>query len=45
VSTDYVALIPQCAECKQVWLPDVQDRWRAYLDTDDDVVLYCPEWR
>jgi hypothetical protein len=20
-----------------------QDRWRAYLDTDDELVFYCPD--
>ena len=23
--------------------PPDRDRWKAYLDTDDDVVMYCPE--
>jgi hypothetical protein len=26
-----------------LWLPDDPDRWRAYLDADDEVVIYCPE--
>jgi len=34
VSAKQVALIPQCAECGEVWLPADADRWRAYLDTD-----------
>jgi hypothetical protein len=24
-------------------LPADEDRWRAYLDTDDELVFYCPE--
>ena len=42
VSAEQVALIPQCAECRQVWLPQDEDRWRAYLDTEDELVFYCP---
>jgi hypothetical protein len=42
VSAEQVALIPQCAECGEVWLPVDEDRWRAYLDTDDELVFY---WR
>jgi hypothetical protein len=26
-----------------VWLPGDEERWRAYLDTDSDLVFYCPE--
>jgi hypothetical protein len=43
VSAKQVAVIPQCAECGDFWLPDDVDRWRAYLDTDDEVVIFCPE--
>ena len=43
VSAEQVALIPQCAECFRVWLPDDGDRWQAYFDTDDELVFYCPE--
>jgi hypothetical protein len=43
VRAEQVALIPQCAECKRVWLPDDGDRWQAYFDTDDVLVFYCPE--
>jgi hypothetical protein len=43
VSAEQVALILRCAECLEVWLPDDDDRWRAYLDTDDELVFYCPE--
>jgi hypothetical protein len=42
VSAEQVALIPQCAECGEVWLPADEDRWRAYLDTDSELVFYCP---
>ena len=43
MSSEQVALIPHCAECKEVWLPAVEERWKAYLDTDDELVFYCPE--
>jgi len=43
VSAEQVALIPQCAECDRVWLPDDGDRWQAYFDADDELVFYCPE--
>jgi RNase P subunit RPR2 len=43
VSAEQVALIPQCAECGEVWLPADEDRWRAYLDTDSELVFYCPQ--
>jgi hypothetical protein len=36
-----VALIPQCAECRTLWLPDDPERWHAYLDTDDELVFRC----
>ena len=39
---EQVALIPQCAECGEVWLPADEDRWRCYLDTNDELVFYCP---
>jgi hypothetical protein len=40
---EQVGLIPQCAECKQVWLPGDGDRWQAYFDTEDELVFYRPE--
>jgi hypothetical protein len=43
VSAEQVALIPQCAECGEVWLPGDEDRWKAYLDTDDELVFYFPD--
>jgi hypothetical protein len=43
VSAEQVALIPRCAECAEVWPPDDDKRWRAYLDTDSELVFYCPE--
>jgi hypothetical protein len=41
VSAEQVALVPRCAECGEAWLPDDEERWRAYLDIDDEVVFYC----
>jgi hypothetical protein len=43
MSAEQVALIPRCAECAERWLPTDEERWRAYLDTDDELVFYCPE--
>jgi hypothetical protein len=43
VSAEQVALIPQCAEWGERWLPRDGERWRAYLDTDSELVFYCPE--
>jgi hypothetical protein len=42
MSLERVALIPQCAECGERRLPDDEERWRAYLDADDDLLFYCP---
>jgi hypothetical protein len=39
VSAEQVGLIPQCAECNRLWLPDDGDRWQAYFDTDDELVF------
>ena len=43
MSAEQVALIPQCAECREVLLTADEDRWKAYLDTDDQLVFFCPE--
>ena len=43
VSAEQVALIPKCAECGEVWLAADEDYWRAYLDTDSELVFYCSE--
>ena len=43
MSAEPVAQTLQCAECKRVWLHDDGDRWRAYLSSDDEVVVYCPD--
>jgi hypothetical protein len=47
VSAEQVAPIPRCAECEARWLPADEQRWRAYLGSDDldeppEVVFYCP---
>ena len=39
-----VASIPTCEECRKVWLPGDDERWKAYWidDGDEDVlVFYC----
>ena len=41
-----VAVIPQCPECGDLWLPDSRERWSAFLTEDDEppeLVFYCPE--
>jgi hypothetical protein len=43
VSAEQVALIPQRAECGEVWLPTDAARWSAYFNTDSEIVFYCPE--
>jgi hypothetical protein len=43
MSAEQVALIPQCAECRKVWLPADEERWLAYLDTEGEIVFFCPE--
>ena len=35
MTAEPVALIPQCAECRMVWLPRDDEHWSAHL-TDDD---------
>ena len=42
-----VALILRCTECEAAWLPADEQRWRAYLGSDDfdepaAVFFYCP---
>jgi hypothetical protein len=38
---DPAALVPECAECGRPWLPADEDRWRAYLDDEDEVRFFC----
>jgi RNase P subunit RPR2 len=41
-----VALIPACAECRELWLPGDEERWRAYLIDDgpeERLLFYCPD--
>jgi hypothetical protein len=44
MSAERVALIPQCAECRKVWLPADGERWEAYLadDAPPELAFYCP---
>jgi hypothetical protein len=42
------ALIPSCIGCNARWLPADNERWRAYLGSDNldeppEVVFYWPE--
>jgi hypothetical protein len=39
---------PRCAECEALWLPADEERWCAYLGSDDldelpELVFYCPD--
>jgi hypothetical protein len=45
VSTETVALIPECAECEARGLPADEERWFAYLTDDEppELAFYCPE--
>ena len=48
MSAESVALIPSRAECSAVWLPADEERWRAYLGSDDfdeppEIAVYCPD--
>jgi hypothetical protein len=45
VSAERVALIPQWAECGEVWLPADEDRWHAFLTDDEppELAFFCPE--
>jgi hypothetical protein len=33
---------PRCSECGRPWL-NVRERWRSYLDCDDELVHFCPD--
>jgi hypothetical protein len=41
-------LIPQCEECRKVWLPVDRERWQArWIDDggpDELLIFHCPEW-
>jgi len=40
-----VALMPLCAECSDLWMPDDEARWLAFL-TDEEppgLAFYCPQ--
>jgi hypothetical protein len=45
VSAEQVALIPQCEECRRVWLPVLgRERWQAHWIDDgpeEKLVFYC----
>jgi hypothetical protein len=37
--SERVAVVLRCAECHDVWLPDDEERWRAYFDVNDKLVF------
>jgi hypothetical protein len=41
-----VALIPQCEECRRIWLPDDAERWHAYWidDAHEDRLAFWCAW-
>jgi hypothetical protein len=45
VGAETAGMIPTCAECGALWLPDDEKRWSAYHTDDEppEVVFYCPE--
>ena len=43
MSAEPLVGIARCIECDAVWRPADNARWRAYLDTDDELVFYCAE--
>jgi hypothetical protein len=46
VSAGQVAIVPQCEECREVWLPRDRERWQAHWIDDgpeEKLVFYCPE--
>ena len=46
VTREKVTLIHTCEECGNPWLPDDDDRWKAYWIDDGDrdlLVFYCVE--
>jgi len=45
MSAEPITVIPQCEECREVWLPGDAERWQAYWIDDgpeDRLVFYCP---
>jgi hypothetical protein len=46
VSAEGVAVIPQCEECRKVWLPADEERWQAHWIDDgpeEKRLFYCPD--
>jgi hypothetical protein len=34
VSAEQVAIVPQCEECRKVWMPPDEERWQAHWIDD-----------
>ncbi|MFL5944765.1 MAG: hypothetical protein ACJ74D_13155 [Gaiellaceae bacterium] len=46
MSAEQVALIPQCEECREVWLPGDAERWHAHWvddGPDENLIFYWPD--
>ena len=45
MSAEPVALMPQCGECRAVWLPADEERWEAYLTDDEppELAFFWPD--
>jgi hypothetical protein len=43
VSPEQAADALACAQSHAVWLPGDEERWRAYLEGDDEIQVFCPE--
>jgi hypothetical protein len=46
VSAEGVAVIPQCEECRKVWLAADDGRWQAYWIDDgpeEKLAFWCPD--
>jgi hypothetical protein len=41
VNAEPVPVIAECEECGRAWLSADNDRWRAYLDEEEEVRFFC----
>jgi hypothetical protein len=46
MSAEQILRIPECEECRRLWLTANGERWQAYWIDDrseDRLVFYCPD--